>query len=450
MMGYLKPLTPDAGVRALYRSYQCGLCHTLGAEYGLVWRLAAGPDLVFYNIFLDLFSESAPVERRACVVAPGVTSLPSRVRTENTRLAAAFGVYMAVAKLEDDWRDDGGWLKWLAWRATRRGQAQARATLAAQGFPIQELEAWMRTQAEVEARPSASLDEAVAPTRAIAALTFGFAGRASSEADRGLASAVGASLGDFLFYLDNLLDLRRDLASGGYNALARAHGLSGASAVAPAVYDAGLSGAVEAVGRLRAAVEQVPAGEPRRYLHETLVRGFQDKVARFRRLPADARAQATLRTVSPPTLGVLMGLRRAAVRPAQLVAARMQLAFALMLLWAFPKRGWANDWWPQDTGLIGLDTGETGDTGETADTGADTSLPVDTGPDINPEADRSALAEWICNPCVSNCGFVECDPVRGCEGAIDDACGSACDAACGDACDSACSGVDCGSGCDCG
>ena len=54
MIGYLKPAMAGPQERALFRAYQCSLCHALGREFGFAYRIFAQPDLVFFNIFADL------------------------------------------------------------------------------------------------------------------------------------------------------------------------------------------------------------------------------------------------------------------------------------------------------------------------------------------------------------------------------------------------------------
>ena len=439
MMGYLKPLAPDARIRGLYRSYQCGLCHTIGATYGLPYRVLAGPDLVFFNILLDLVGGGeAPIERKACVVAPLVTRLPSRTRTQSTELAAAFGVYMAVEKLRDNWNDDGGWHRWLAWRAFKPGHERARVLLAENDFPIHAVEQWMKRQAEVEQAPTLGLSEAAQPSTEIARLSFGVAGR--DAATREQAGELGAHVGAFLFYMDNLLDLHRDVQSGGYNALARAHGVLSTQAVPEQVWTDGLNGATQQVDALERIVAELPVTGHRSYLQNTLVWGFRDKIRRFQRLSVSSRAEAGLRTIMPPTLSLLGAAKKAATTPLRVATTRLQLAAALVLTWAFPQRAWANDWWPEDSGQLGLDTAlpDTGDTGPIEN-------PIDTGDPMFTDPERSGLAEWCCNPFVSSCGFANCDPIEG----LDNLCEATCGAACDSACDDACSGVSCDPDCGC-
>jgi hypothetical protein len=432
MIGYLAPYAADDTTRRIFRSYQCGLCHTLGAEYGVRYRLFAGPDMVFLNVFYDLLGAGLAAEgRRACVIAPVISNLPVRARTDHTRFAAAFGVYMAVEKLRDDWEDEGAWSKWLAWRAFRPGWVRARATLLEQGFPVASVEHWMRAQAAVEKGGALSLEEASAPTRAIARLLFGHAASVAGEAARPGLEAVGDRVGGFLFYLDNLLDLHEDLRGRGYNALARRFGLTTEPDRLPdEVLAAGIAGARDQVDDLEGLVATLPVTTARGYVTRTLVLGFRDKLRRYERLDPVSRRTATLATVLPPKPTPRAILTRVVSGPWARLRYRAQMTVALLAMWLVPRTGWADDWWPEEADSAALDSAvldtasDTG--GELADTGGSSS--GGGGDDCGN----------VCDPCASNFGWVSCD-----SDLCTDPCAGVCDSACDDACD-----IDCG-GCDC-
>ncbi|MDP2307787.1 MAG: DUF5685 family protein [Pseudomonadota bacterium] len=450
MIGYLAPYGPDDVTRRIFRSYQCGLCHTLGAEYGVRYRIFAGPDMVFLNVFYDLMGAGLADEgRRACVVAPVISSLPVRARTDHARFAAAFGVYMAVEKLRDDWEDERSWLKWLAWRAFRPGWVRARATLVEQGFPVASVEAWMRAQSTVEKSgdPSPSLAEASAPTRAIARILFGHAAltAVAGEAARPGLEALGDRVGGFLFYLDNLLDLPKDLRARGYNALARRFDLVAEPDRMPdEVLAAGIAGARAQVDDLEGLVATLPVSAQRGYITRTLVVGFRDKLRRYERLDATARRTATLGSVLPPKPTPTAVLERVVARPWARLRYRVQLTASLLAMWLVPRTGWAEDWWPEGADSASLDSAS-------LDTGAlDTAAVLDTASDpgggLADTGDSSSSSDDcgnVCDPCTSNFGWVSCD-----SDVCTDPCSDACDSVCGAACDDACD-IDCGDGCSC-
>jgi hypothetical protein len=408
MIGQLAPTHRDRSMQALFRSYQCGLCHHVGATYGPMYRLLAGVDMVFLDVFLDLWTEAPAIEHRACVVAPVVTRLPARVVTNNARFAAAFGVYMAVEKLRDDYQDEGGLLRWLAWRSLASGHRRAREELVAQGFPVETIEAEMAAQAAVETGPGVSLDSASAPTRAISAALFAHA-PGHTDGLRLLGDRVGA----FLFYMDNLLDLGKDLREGGYNAIAAAFGLRKDAQIPDAAWSAGIAGARAAIDDLEGLVRTLPETPGRAYVARTLVHGFRGKLACFEAMSVEERLRATLRDVLPqrPTLAQRVGTAgfglAATLRAAWgRVSWRAQAGVALLVAWAWPTAALAQEWWPDTAGDPGLDTG----------------IPDPTMFDTaGAAAGSSNDCGNICDPCVGNCGWVSCSTTP-----CDDACGDAC------------------------
>lgn len=447
MIGYMAPPEASASDRGLFRSYQCGLCHTLGDEYGLAYRLFAGVDLVFFNIFLDLHREErAALGRRACVLSPVQREgrgLAVRERTTLTRFAAAFGVWVGVEKLRDDAEDEGGWLRALALRAFQPGQARARAVLEAEGFPIAQAEAWMQRQRALEAAPTHPLEQAAEPTQGIAELLF--ASAAVDEAGRARAARIGRHVGLFLFAMDNLLDLGRDLKAGQYNALARAFGLRAGQGPQAAAREAALGLAHRAVEELRAAVAELPLDDHGRYVRRALVRSFEQKLAAFEALSPAAAQGATLATLRPrapllPRVRALVSQRLA------LAGGGLRMAVAMLALYLFPSWKAGQELALQWGRPAFADTGDTGDTGDSRsveDTGVPSGeepaieRPCDLCCDFEDEGFGICTPEWLDRAVDAACQRICGDPCeQACQVVCEDPCSTACDNACGSACTS--------------
>ncbi len=421
MIGFLAPDRPAAPLRSLYRSYQCALCHHLGAEYGLPHRLLAGPDLVLYNVFLDAVAGDLPaLGRKACVVAPVVTSLPCRDQTDNTALAAAFGVWMMVEKIRDDWRDEGGLHRWLACKALAPGADKARARLEAAGFPVAQILDELARQARLEALPTAPLDQAMGPTRRIARLAYGFAARGRPDLQPAV-DGIGDGIGAWLFWVDAMLDWREDRQRGGYNPLARSGQVEGPlPEQLPARLrrhaEAGAEAAIDAISAALPALGRPAAAEVMGLLEHCLQAAPRTRLARLR-----ARPSATsLRALAPPRPPLATRLSALWSRMQQRVASRaryqvlkLRVSVAATLVWAFPGRAWAEEWWPEDpAATYNLDTGDTG------------WVPPDDG-----GYDSGGDGTELCDAVAGNCGW--CDLESCCDSVCDDVCDISCDPQCG-------------------
>lgn len=426
MIGYLEPAERSASDKRVHRSYQCSLCHELGANYGFVYRLFATNDLVFLNVFADMLAEQNPNEgRRRCVMTPAVgPMLPVRERTDNTRFSAAFGVYIGVEKLRDDYEDEGGPLRWLAWKAFSKGGEAASSVLRSFGYPLERVRELMDRQGAIESTSEAlPLEDAAAPTRALARILFE---ARAAKGQRERAGAIGDRVGAFLFYMDNLLDLPKDLRKGGYNALARRFGLDRPGSLPDATVEAALQGADEQVTALKALSAELPLNDHGRYVRRTLGAGFRQKLEALAALPPKTRERAQLRTLRPP-------------RARQKLSMQLKLALAFVVLYFFPSSHWAAGLvggvaWAQDTG----------------DTGVGDPSPQDTGNSV--QADDQPFCDETWDWGMDNLCFFD----SWCEGVLDEGCNiacspceNACDAACSNVCDDACGNVDCGCGDSC-
>ena len=232
MYGYLR--LDDRHGRAPLAQAQCALCHQLGASYRTRARWLAGDDPAVLALLLDaLAPESRPAERVRCPL-PGV---PRRraLAADAPALAAvaALQLFLAGEKLYDDRVDRDGWLPRAAERLLRNDIAAACASLAALGFPLEEVRATLRAQPRLEADPAADLDTLASPTAsALAASLAWLAGHAGLAPPTVAALATFAErLGRLLYLVDALTDHPRDLRRGRFNPIAAAVGPLGPAAL---------------------------------------------------------------------------------------------------------------------------------------------------------------------------------------------------------------------------
>ena len=215
MFGYVRPsddrLTPAD--RETFRAAYCGLCHALGARYGLVGRMILNYDLTFLAMVLsDGAGEMCakrcavhPMRRRCCVA--GDPALDA---------AADMSVILTYWQLRDGVADHGFWggLKYriasvLLRPAYRRARERRPRFDAGTQAHLAEL-------AALERERCASLD---APADAFAKLLALAAEEVSDPVRRRVTAQLLYHLGRWVYLVDAADDLKKDVKSGSYNPL---------------------------------------------------------------------------------------------------------------------------------------------------------------------------------------------------------------------------------------
>lgn len=108
MFGYVTPLKEELKVRQLnvFKSYYCGLCHHIKQEFGQLPRMVLNYDLAAMGMLLDgLTPHKTYMQKRSCMVHP-LQSKPMVVKSQALEYTAAMNVALVYYKLLDDVADD--------------------------------------------------------------------------------------------------------------------------------------------------------------------------------------------------------------------------------------------------------------------------------------------------------------------------------------------------------
>lgn len=204
------------GDKPAYRKHMCGVCHALGDDYGLPYRLLTNHDTILLNLLTgaQCADESATVMRR-CPLNPA-----RFVRTNQddaSRFAAAVSVGLANASVEDDIADtDGHALIARLGRAVLPSGAALRQ-LTGMGFDAAALETLTAQQSAAEAIPDA---DPAAPTAAVSAALFTMTARlAGNPMNKPALAIIGAHYGTYIYLADAHRDLAQDIRHGDFNPL---------------------------------------------------------------------------------------------------------------------------------------------------------------------------------------------------------------------------------------
>lgn len=216
MTGYIKAFKPELKIKdyELYRGVYCSECRVLGKLYTPIARLLLSYDFTFLSIVrLALQDECSAFEKGNCCINPAKKCLKC---TENAELerSADMVVIVSYYKLMDDIAD-GSFFKKLACRllwpilslmhrkAALRQEMLDRAIAGA-----------MREQDRIEKSGTASLDEAADSSGKMLAAIFsqGYYGEDKLELWR-----FGYLLGRWIYLLDAVDDIEKDIKSGSFN-----------------------------------------------------------------------------------------------------------------------------------------------------------------------------------------------------------------------------------------
>lgn len=107
MFGYIFPDKPELKVREfeLFKAYYCGLCKTIGSNYGQTFRFALNYDSAFLGLLLSSFKsrgESIRLER--CAAHP-LNKRPVVAESPILQYASDINVILTYYKFKDDFKD---------------------------------------------------------------------------------------------------------------------------------------------------------------------------------------------------------------------------------------------------------------------------------------------------------------------------------------------------------
>ena len=267
MFGYVlaleDQLTPEAWQR--YRGAYCGLCRTLGMQFGQHARLTLTYDMTFLVVLLSSLYE--PEEYRATGRC-GMHPLHPRDYWYNdaTVYAAAMNVLLAKEKMEDDWQDDKNPLALAAASLLKRSAASAEEKYPRQYGAIRAaLDTLTALEWSGEEDPDAAAN---CFGRLLAELFCWKEDRWSPQLRQ-----MGMALGRFIYLMDAWEDVEADIKKRRYNPL-KAH-------AARPDFDAWMGDLLTVIlGDCAAAMEQLPLVQDIEILRPILYAGVWTRYAR--------------------------------------------------------------------------------------------------------------------------------------------------------------------------
>jgi len=213
MFGYVVVNKPELKLKdfELYRSYYCGLCRDLKADYGFRGQMTLNYDLTFLAILLDgLYEDNTVVEECRCVVHPFTKHLTRR--NEYTDYAADMNILLTYYQCLDDFKDEKNKKKK---RFAKKLKSRAKKVMEKYPEKSKRIEDELKKLGAYESNGEENID-----------LTSGCFGRIMSELFlykvdewKDYLERMGFFLGKYIYILDAYCDYKKDMEKNMFNAL---------------------------------------------------------------------------------------------------------------------------------------------------------------------------------------------------------------------------------------
>ena len=213
MFGYININKEELKIKDYdkYRSFYCGVCRSLGKNYGIWGQATLSYDMTFVAIVLSsLYEDDTKPKKARCVAHFAIPH--KELVNQYTDYAAAMNVLLTYYKLKDDWEDDKS-IKSNAFASLlKRAFKKAVKKYPRQAAVIQQC---IKEQTELEVKNIYDLDEISAPTGKMLQEIFDMK---EDEWQKPLRK-LGLFLGKYIYILDAYVDLPKDIKKNNFNPL---------------------------------------------------------------------------------------------------------------------------------------------------------------------------------------------------------------------------------------
>ncbi len=217
MFGYLRPESSELKVREyeLYKSVYCGLCKSMGRDYGIITRFTLSYDCTLLAMFaIGLKGECSHVRDGRCVFNPVKKCRFCSSEGEGFRFAGAISVIMTYYKLHDTISDSGFFKRTLA--RSLMGIMKHCYKKAEKAYPeiAKAVGEAMAYQQQAESSDS-GIDAASDPTAKL--LSWLCESLSEDERQKKILQRLGYFLGRWIYIMDAADDLEKDVKHNSFN-----------------------------------------------------------------------------------------------------------------------------------------------------------------------------------------------------------------------------------------
>lgn len=196
-----------------YQSVYCGLCRSLGKQFGQLERMSLSYDMTFVALFLSALYE--PEEKQEKIHCP-VHPFKKREALENEYIdyAASMSIALTYYKCLDDWNDEKKKLSYQCSKYLQKKYEEVEKKYPRQCRCIKES---IEQLTEIEKSPDSIPDDAVNCNGKMLTELFVY----QEDFWSGSLRNFGYELGRFIYLMDAAMDYEEDQKKGNYNPLVR-------------------------------------------------------------------------------------------------------------------------------------------------------------------------------------------------------------------------------------
>lgn len=217
MFGYIKIDKNELKIKDynLFKSYYCGVCRTLKADYGFPSHYFLSYDAAFLSVLLEAVSDREPLFHPVRCMANPAVQRPVADKNDVTAYAAAVNVLLVWFKLKDDWADNRSFRSLFMMPLMLRKKNKAKKR-----FPIlyERIKAHLASLSVLEKENCAEPDSVAAAFGALMAGIFD-TDLIKNEDTRRVLSHTGFLLGRLIYLMDARADREEDKKKHAYNPL---------------------------------------------------------------------------------------------------------------------------------------------------------------------------------------------------------------------------------------
>jgi len=204
--------------RIKYKALYCDICACLSQNYGIFARNLLINDIISIGLLVSN-TKTLQYSRRNCV--KGGVLLKRKPLSDLENVLSALSVYTFKIKIMDTLQDEQERVQTKCYGfllyCLRNVFNQAENILQTMSFPLEEINATLKTNAEIEEKKTTAFNQAAMPSAHCYGLLAKYLNQFNGTKEEASAYSLGSILGKAVYTIDALNDMKADLKHNRYN-----------------------------------------------------------------------------------------------------------------------------------------------------------------------------------------------------------------------------------------